>query len=73
MLIYIIKNKVNDKVYIGQTVRTLSERIEDYRKEPLYYPDSRSIIRAMAKQSIKNILYKILKSIPCQAFTIRKV
>ena len=56
MLIYIIKNKINDKVYIGQTVRTLSERIEDYRKESLYYPDSRPIIRAMTKIGYKKYI-----------------
>lgn len=61
MLIYIIKNKINDKVYIGQTVRTLSERIEDYRKESLYYPDSRPIIRAMVKYGFQNFYWEILE------------
>lgn len=31
MLIYIITNDVNDKVYIGQTVKTLEERISQHR------------------------------------------
>ena len=61
MLIYIIKNKINDKVYIGQTVRTLSERIEDYRKESLYYPDSRPIIRAMARYGFQNFYWEVLE------------
>lgn len=31
MLIYIITNDVNDKVYIGQTTKTLEERIQGHR------------------------------------------
>ncbi len=30
-LIYQIKNKINKKVYIGQTIRSLNERIKDYK------------------------------------------
>lgn len=30
-IIYLIKNKVNKKVYVGQTVRSFSERIQNYK------------------------------------------
>jgi len=30
-IIYKIKNKINNKIYIGQTIRSLIERIEDYK------------------------------------------
>ena len=33
MLIYIIKNKINSKVYVGQTTKTLEDRIKNYQIE----------------------------------------
>jgi group I intron endonuclease len=34
--IYMIKNKINNKIYIGQTVRSLEKRIHEYKKALLY-------------------------------------
>ena len=31
-IIYMIKNKINNKIYIGQTVRALNDRINDYKR-----------------------------------------
>lgn len=31
-IIYMIKNRINNKIYIGQTVRSLNDRIDDYQK-----------------------------------------
>jgi group I intron endonuclease len=31
-IIYLIRNKVNDKKYVGQTIRALSDRINDYKR-----------------------------------------
>lgn len=33
MLIYKITNNQNNKVYIGQTTRTLKERVHNYKNE----------------------------------------
>lgn len=32
MIIYKIQNKINNKIYIGQTVRTLEERIKEHKR-----------------------------------------
>jgi group I intron endonuclease len=32
MLVYLITNKINDKKYVGQTIRTLEERWKDHKK-----------------------------------------
>jgi len=32
LIIYKLKNKINDKIYIGQTIKKLSERISGYIK-----------------------------------------
>lgn len=37
--IYIIKNKVNDKVYIGQTIRKVYSIIKDYKRKSNDYPN----------------------------------
>ena len=54
MIIYKITNTINNKIYIGQTTRTLKERIADYKKEAIYKPNNRPISRAINKYGIEN-------------------
>lgn len=61
MLIYKITNNQNNKVYIGQTTRTLKERIHNYKNEVKWHPNSRPIIRAMAKYGFDCFKFEILK------------
>ena len=61
MLIYKITNKINGKVYIGQTTRTLSERIQGYKKEYKWKSNSRPIIRAMNKYGFENFEFSIIE------------
>lgn len=63
MLIYKITNRINDKIYIGQTVRTLHDRIHDYIKDTKYIKteQARPIIRAMQKYGINNFKFEIIE------------
>ena len=61
MLIYKITNQINNKIYIGQTTRTLQERIYSYRQEFLYAKISRPIIAAMRLYGIENFIFEILE------------
>ena len=57
MLIYKITNKINNKIYIGQTTQKLKDRIRNYKSDTKFKsPDtSRPIIKA-----IKNMILKTL-------------
>lgn len=61
MLVYKIYNDINTKIYIGQTTLSLEERIQRYKKELKYRPNSRPIIRAMNKYGFNHIFFEIVK------------
>lgn len=62
ILIYLITNKINNKKYIGQTIKTLDERIVDYYREYQYRTDcERPIIRAMRKYGFDNFIFEIVE------------
>jgi group I intron endonuclease len=66
MLIYKIENNYNDKMYIGQTTRTLEARIKDYKDEMKWKSSFNSkkirpIIRAMLKYGFESFVFSILK------------
>ncbi|MDO4778521.1 MAG: GIY-YIG nuclease family protein [Tissierellia bacterium] len=59
MIIYIIKNKINGKVYIGQTIQTFQARMSEHRKKarnnanfPLY--------NAINKYGLKSFSFEVL-------------
>ena len=58
MLIYKITNDINDKIYIGQTVRTLQERIKSYKSTYKY--GSRPIESAMIKYGIEHFKWEVI-------------
>lgn len=59
--IYIIKNKFNNKVYIGQTVNP-QHRWEQYKSVVKKMPDSQLITKAMSKYGFDNFWMEILES-----------
>ena len=65
MIIYKILKKINGKVYIGQTTRTLKQRWKDYIKDYKYITQKskgyRPIIAAMQKYGIENFTIDILE------------
>ncbi len=66
MIIYIIKNKLNNKIYIGQTKNSLQERIASYRSSIVSYvkrnkKDKHIIVFAMAKYGFENFQFNIIE------------
>lgn len=60
--IYIIKNKVNDKVYIGKTNLTLEKRFQEHCKDSKkFLKESRPLYRAMNKYGIENFFIEQLE------------
>lgn len=58
--IYIIRNNINNKLYVGKsTYKNLSYLINRYKKELKYRPTKRLIIRAIKKYGINNFNFKI--------------
>ena len=55
MIIYTFKNKVNDKVYVGQTCRTFKERMGEHLRHK-----NTTLGKALAKYGIDNFEYKII-------------
>ena len=58
-IIYCLTNSINSKKYVGQTVRTLAERLEDHSKEskrPKY-----KLHFAIQKYGIKNFQIEVLE------------
>lgn len=56
--IYIIKNSVNNKVYIGKTIRSVKARYREHTNRDLH--DNLPIHRAMLKYGVENFWYEIL-------------
>ena len=56
--IYKITNKINGKVYIGQTIRTAEQRL----KEHLYSSNNRHLSNALRKYGIENFILEVLES-----------
>lgn len=55
MIIYKIQNKINNKIYIGQTIRTLDERIKEYKRSK-----KSCVGKAIRKYGIDNFKIEII-------------
>lgn len=62
MIIYKITNLINEKVYIGQTILTLENRINNYIKEYKWAKKDRPIILAMRKYGFENFCFEEIDS-----------
>lgn len=60
MIIYKITNNKNDRIYIGQTVNSLQERIWNYKKEYKHSTHRRPILDAMRKYGFENFSFEII-------------
>lgn len=61
ILIYLIRNTLNGKVYIGQTTKSLHERKLGYSKEIKKHGAARPIIWAMRKYGLDAFSFEVLK------------
>lgn len=59
--IYIIKNKINNKVYIGQTIRTIGERWAGHRCDCLSGRKDTALYNAMKKYGIDNFYIELIE------------
>ena len=56
MIIYKITNKINDKIYIGQTIRSLEERVKEHKRKK-----NCSLYKAFNKYGIENFDFEIIE------------
>lgn len=61
--IYIIRNKINDKVYIGQTVKGVKERFVDHKYNALHSDRKGSIYNAMRLHGVENFYVETLETV----------
>lgn len=59
--IYIVKNNINDKVYIGQTIQQVKKRWHQHLKDARKGKTNMLIHRAMNKYGIEHFHYEVLE------------
>ena len=60
-VIYIIKNKCNDKVYIGQTTQCVEDRFKQHMKPSQIKRANCKLYKAIDKYGSDNFYYEILE------------
>lgn len=72
--IYIIKNKINDKVYIGQTIQAVDERFKQHCKPSEHKRHKYTLYRAMTKYGVENFYYEIIEeNIPVEKLNAKEI
>lgn len=61
MLIYKVTNKQNNKVYIGQTVKSLSQRRAEHKHRFLYENSHNKFYNAIKKYGWENFKWEVLE------------
>lgn len=60
MIIYKITNKINGKVYIGQTIRTLQHRWKEHQRAAFVENRQTNFARALRKYGIENFIVEVI-------------
>jgi len=60
MIIYKVTNKVNNKVYIGQTIRSFNKRRQEHLYDALHNRDNVPFHNALMKYGFENFTWEIL-------------
>lgn len=63
--IYAVRNKTNDKVYIGSTTRTLSRRMTEHRSRARN-GDTDPIYQSMREVGVEVFYIELVEEFPCQ-------
>lgn len=71
--IYIIKNKINNKVYIGQTINSLSYRFGQHTRAPLNKCHKNSIDYAIQSLGIENFFIELLEECPISELDTKEI
>lgn len=72
--IYIIKNDINNKIYIGQTIQQVKKRWYYHIRDAKQNKDNMLIHRAMNKYGIEHFYYEILEeNIPSDMINEREI
>lgn len=58
--IYSIKNRINSKIYIGQTTRKYSYRVTEHKKQSLIKKQKYYLYKSMNKYGIENFEFNII-------------
>lgn len=66
MIIYYIKNKINEKGYVGQHCGDKDRRWQQHLREALKIENPYPLYRAMRKYGIENFSYEVLEEIPIE-------
>ena len=61
MLIYKVTNIINNKVYIGQTVKTLSQRKSEHKHRFLYENSHNKFYNALKKYGWDNFTWEVIE------------
>lgn len=61
MLIYKVTNIINNKVYIGQTVKSLSQRKSEHKHRFLYENSHNKFYNAIRKYGWDNFIWEVLE------------
>lgn len=72
--IYIIRNKINNKVYIGQTTQAMDERFKQHCKPSEHKRHKYTLYRAMTKYGVENFYYEIIEeNIPVNKLNTKEI
>ena len=72
--IYIIRNKINNKVYIGQTTQSVNERFKQHCKPSEHKRHKYTLYRAMTKYGVENFYYEIIEeNIPVDKLDAKEI
>lgn len=68
--IYIIKNKINNKVYIGQTIKDINIRFYNHKIASKY--EDTKFYRALKKYGIENFYIELIEQVPIEELNKRE-
>lgn len=72
--IYVIKNLINDKIYIGQTSKTLTIRFKEHKRDMLKLNLSNMLIyKAMNKYGVDNFIIRPIDILKCETVLQLKI
>ena len=63
--IYMLRNSINDELYVGSTVSTLSTRLIKHKSESTHARNGMPIMKAMRELGSENFSIELIEDFPC--------